>query len=123
MKRTLLALAAASAVLLSTPALAEVSPFARAWIAGTAQEIGNEVRATPGAAPVAVRATVGGDRRFNGVQLVGASGSRVQDEAVLRRVRMHRIAVPPTELRGRTVTLLIAPPGNYAQAGSAPAAR
>ena len=123
MKRTLLALAAMPVVLFSAPAFAQVSPFAKAWVAETAQEIGNGVRGAPGAGPVAVRATVGGDRHFASVRLVGASGSRAQDEAVLRSVRKHRIAVPPTELRGRAVTLLITPPGNFAQVGTASATR
>jgi hypothetical protein len=113
-------IAAALPVLaLAAPAAAEPAHVTR-WLTETTGEIGAKVQATPGAAPVAIRARLGGGRRFDSVELVGTSGSTAFDRAALDAARKHRGDTPPTELIGRSVVLRVAPAGSaLAQGGSA----
>jgi TonB family protein len=104
---------------LAAPVSAEPAHVTR-WLAETGQEIGAKVNSAPGAGTVAIRANVGGDRRFNSVELVGSSGSTAVDRAALHAARKHRGDTPPTELLGRSIVLRVTPAeSGLAQAGSA----
>lgn len=118
MKEAALAIAAVLGAFAQTASAQSL--YARDWIAETGAQIGQEVRAVPGRAPVAVRVAVGGSRRFNSVELVGTSGSATLDEAVLRVARRHRHALPPTELIGARVTFRITPGGATVAQASPP---
>jgi TonB family protein len=107
---------------LAAPAAAEPAHVTR-WIAETTQEIGASVPPAPGAGAVAIRASVGSSRRFEGVQLVGTSGSKAVDRAALEAARKHRSDPPPTELIGRSVMLRVAPANAALAHGGSAAAR
>ena len=106
---------------LAAPAAAEPAHVTR-WLAETTGEIGSKVQSAPGAGAVAIRAKLGGSRRFDSVELVGTSGSAAVDRAALDAARKHRGETPPTELIGRHVLLRVAPTSSaLAQGGSATA--
>ena len=59
------------------------------------------------AAPFRFKARVSGDGTLMNAQLVESTGSRDLDETALRALRRMRVAGPPTELVGRTITLTL----------------
>ena len=108
MKAAFITFAALPLLVLAAPASAEPAAVKR-WLNETAQEIGAHVQNPPAAGTVVVRASVGGGRRFNSVEIAGASGSPALDRAVLEAARRHRADVPPTDLIGSTVLLRVTP--------------
>lgn len=109
MKAAFLAL---GATLFASTAAAQQPPRVEEWLGGAREQITQAVEAgAPAAGTVLVQFRVGADRRISGARVVGPSGSRDLDEAVVAAVKRTRPAKPPVDLIGRRVTLAITADG------------